>query len=719
MAMTNGVNFIEKHIEKIVLAAAAVFLVVVVLMVASHAKVLLMAAPKLGEPGKSYSPKEVDARLLESSRRLTEIADKAKPTPELPPDPLGEQAADFVDSAAVRDLTGIVWTRSSIPLEGRQIGPEDGDETVDGNKLMLVEAGEKALIDQPKTNAAREVQVLMRTQEEVDAGQPLYKYNEVIAIHGAALFRLGQLHKKWLRDLAGTAVTARLTVAVVEVERRERQAGGEWGAPTLISRITSDAVPLPPLPAYDGKNLQEVRLAIEQLAMLDVQESIVEPPYWDILGRDGSMTSWLINKPRTDVSDLTDVSSLPTTRRPVGRPRQPARTVRPLPPGGRRAEPVDFDIRLRPMQGRLPGGGGPGSPMGTGRPAGRGSGSYDAARRAADAAHAARVQRHAAGRGSAAERQAAERAAGAAEARRMAEARRRSTGGRTPSVRPPITARPRTTVRPTTYRPTGAVEPEVTNQVPTFQQQLDNPAGIVEVWFHDTRLDECVTYSYRVRLVVINPLLGLYGVVGDKADAEKVKLSTAWSAWSDPVTVERPTEFFVAEAGGGGMVPVDVFTMKWGQRVKQNFTIRQGEPIGGKATVKLWKLGEQESVDVEVDFATGAIAVDLAFGKKRPVPNSVIASSTTELLYLDVDGQLRTRTALADRESARYKKLVGEATWLEEGHPASPSGLLARPGATRPDRMSSRTRRDPRATRRPIRPGSRFRDQRDRVGGGR
>ncbi len=250
--------------------------------------------------------------------------------------------------------------------------------------------------------------------------------------------------------------------------------------------------------------------------------------------------------------------------------------------------------------------------------------------------------------------------------------------------------------------------------MPTFQQQLDDPAGIVEVWFHDTKLRECVTYSYRVRLVMINPLFGLFGVVADKTDAAAVTLATAWSVWSEPVTVKRPTEFFVAEAGGGGMVPVDVFTMKWGQRVKQNFTVRQGEPIGGKATVKLWKLGEQELVDVEVDFATGAIAVDLAFGKKRPVPNSVIASSTTELLYLNVDGQLRTRTALADRESERYKKLIGEATWLEEGQPASPSGVLARPGA-RPG-LTSRTKRDTGTLRRTGGSGARTRDQRAQFG---
>ena len=724
MAMTNDVNLIERHIEKIILAAAVLFLVVVVLLVASPAEVRLQAAPQLGEPGESYSPKEVDERLLRMSAELEKITGEAKPTPEVPPDFLAELEAVFAGAGTVPPFR-VVWTPPSVPLEATDKEPDPGGKTVNIRGLMRLAEGDKPLIDQPETNAAREVQVRMRTQEEVDAGQPLYKYNEVIAIHGAALFRLGQLHKKWLKDLADTAVTARLTVAVVEVQRRERQAGGNWSAPTLISRITSDAVPLPALPAYDGKNLQEVRLAIEDLAILDVQESIVEPPYWDILGRDGSKTSWLINKPRTDVSDLMDVSSLPAARTPASGGRRPVRTVGPRTPAGRGLPPGalppgagGFDSGFSSRRGRPaarslppgalpPGAGGIDSRMGTPRTrrtvrTGRTS-SYDAARRESEAAAAARARSHAAGRGTAAQRQAAARAAGAAEARRSVEARRRRIAGRTTSGR---------------YRATGVVEPGVTNQVPTFQQQLDDPAGIVEVWFHDTDLRECVTYSYSVRLVMINPLFGLFGVVGDKADAEEVTLSTEWSAWSEPVPVERPTEFFMAEAGGGGMVPVDVFTMKWGQRVRQNFTVRQGEPIGGKATVKLWKLGEQELVDVEVDFATGAIAVDLAFGKKRPMPNTAIVSSTTELLYLDVDGQLRTRTPLADKESARYKKLIGEATWMEEVQPASVSGVLARPGA-RPDRMSPRTKKDTRTVRRTSGSGSsaRGREQRRQFGG--
>ena len=75
MALTNEASFIERHIEKILLAAAALFLVVVVVLVATPAKVELRAAPKLGEPGKSYGLGEVDERLLKDSERLTERVD--------------------------------------------------------------------------------------------------------------------------------------------------------------------------------------------------------------------------------------------------------------------------------------------------------------------------------------------------------------------------------------------------------------------------------------------------------------------------------------------------------------------------------------------------------------------------------------------------------------------------------------------------------------------
>lgn len=203
--------------------------------------------------------------------------------------------------------------------------------------------------------------------------------------------------------------------------------------------------------------------------------------------------------------------------------------------------------------------------------------------------------------------------------------------------------------------------------MPTIQEQLDNPAGTLEAWFHDTRLAQGMTYSYRFRMVLVNPLLGRFKDVTNEADAKIQTLKTPWSNWSESVAVKRPTEFFmVGSAEQMGTVKVEVFTQRWGQRVSHLFPVRQGEPIGGDVPKELLRLGTGELVSTVVSFKTGAVAVSFDFKKKQRIPGTNIERTTTELLYLDTNGRLRTRTKLADESSQRYNDLLNEVRQAAE-----------------------------------------------------
>lgn len=206
------------------------------------------------------------------------------------------------------------------------------------------------------------------------------------------------------------------------------------------------------------------------------------------------------------------------------------------------------------------------------------------------------------------------------------------------------------------------IDEPVLVSIPTLQEQLDNPAGILEVWFHDAMLKEGMIYSYRLRLVLVSPLLGRFKDVANKDDAMVRTLKTPWSSWSESVKVKHPSEFFlVGSAPQMGTVEVEVFTQRWGQRVSQRFTVGPGEPIGGDEQKDLLRLDSGEITRTTVSFRTGAIAVSFDFKKRQRVPGTdFFRTTTTELLYLDAAGKLRTRTRFADESSPRYKELLNE-----------------------------------------------------------
>jgi hypothetical protein len=203
--------------------------------------------------------------------------------------------------------------------------------------------------------------------------------------------------------------------------------------------------------------------------------------------------------------------------------------------------------------------------------------------------------------------------------------------------------------------PTGA-EPAEVMPVPPFAEQM--ATGRVLVWFHDAGLEPMKTYQYRLRLVMVNPLLARARDAEEPQVARVPTITSDFSPWSEDVSVPQATEMFLT--GGSpsvGQATVTVFTRSLGQWVSERFSVSEGEPIGGVVEVDVTNPATGEVTRQTVDFSTGAVAAKLDFDKR--IPRGGLTKRTNEMIFLDRQGKLGSRVQALDEESARYQQLRG------------------------------------------------------------
>ncbi len=185
------------------------------------------------------------------------------------------------------------------------------------------------------------------------------------------------------------------------------------------------------------------------------------------------------------------------------------------------------------------------------------------------------------------------------------------------------------------------------------------PQGPMPIaFFDDSTMAIGASYRYRVRLVVLNPLLTYDGAVAAEnlAEARKKFITSKPSQWSTPIRLTREVHFFVTGANVmASKMSVTVYARKWGQWVEKKFNVQPGEPIGGVQNVSLVNPLKTERQSVEVDFSTGAIALRLDFKKSLLRPG--FRSTTSEMIYLDEDGKLKSRLKTWDDDSRLRKRL--------------------------------------------------------------
>ena len=187
----------------------------------------------------------------------------------------------------------------------------------------------------------------------------------------------------------------------------------------------------------------------------------------------------------------------------------------------------------------------------------------------------------------------------------------------------------------------------------TLQQQID-AGGDVLVWFHDVSSVSGKEYKYRVRLVLVSPLLSYDAELAKdlKADAKVATVTTDWSPLSDPGSVRKETKFFLTGASDlTGKVRVSVYTQRLGQQANKAFQVTPGQSIGEKVDVPLTHPATGKVEKVTVDFSTGATAVDFDFN--RQIPADRFLRKTAAMVYLDENGDLQTRILDDDKRKER------------------------------------------------------------------
>jgi hypothetical protein len=588
MAKIDKAGFLEQHVEKIVLAAAGIILIVALAYWGAGT-----FPRKIALSGGEYPPDQVAPALQQKLKRFEDKTTEIVPVPTfVSPDFATLYELPYVAMPGRRETP--IGMQKNIPVPGNPpiiTTPKNGGSQV--KLINLAELMQPPAPGAPAVKIARETHLLPPVQA---GGAPTLQ--EFIAGHGAAVYDFKDMQEAWAKTLAGRAIP-RVLFLRVEVERQEIRPGGQLGPITPVDRpafLVAIPNPLvapaetPGTPA--GANSQEAML--QQLVTPEMQTEIVEPSigYPSILGPDGNPSTWMINKLRTDVSDI-NASDVELMQHPAV---PPIRTVTPPanPSGGPSGGPSGVTPRSPFRQ--------PGEMQSRER----GRATYDTP----------------------------------ADEPRTPTPARPPTVVAPPVVAPPVVRPPTVVVTPTPATPPVTPPPAVLPAqvikiaaVPTLRVQLD--AGKMEIWFHDMAgLKDGGTYSYRLRVAMYNPLFGQACAAPDAI--RMLSLVSPWSQWSQPVMVESPTRFFLAGAFPNDYVVVRVETLRNGRRVSQDFKVRRGDPIGGVTKI------EVDKQPVTVDFSTGATAVDLDFQRRLRL-GGMAAGTTIELLYMDAAGKLRSR----------------------------------------------------------------------------
>ncbi len=134
-------------------------------------------------------------------------------------------------------------------------------------------------------------------------------------------------------------------------------------------------------------------------------------------------------------------------------------------------------------------------------------------------------------------------------------------------------------------------------------------------WAHDDTVEPERSYRYRIRLGVYNPIAGTnqlheqYESLGSKAI-----LWSEFSGTTQPVDIPGRLYFFPREIQEATeTVTVQVCRYVLGYWYTKDFTVKHGEVIGSASEYKITEEEEKNKVTVPeiVDYATGAVLVDV------------------------------------------------------------------------------------------------------------
>lgn len=158
--------------------------------------------------------------------------------------------------------------------------------------------------------------------------------------------------------------------------------------------------------------------------------------------------------------------------------------------------------------------------------------------------------------------------------------------------------------------PSGGKSP---GQIAAVKGLFENPA--VRVWWHDISAKPGTTYRYRLAVGLYNPFFGRESRLSESQQdlARSAIVTSEWSAWSEPVRVTLPQQFFAVNGIHNEQIDersasFEVFSFTRGVHRVIAVSCRPGEQIGERRTLPSAEPGGQP---LEVDFFTGATLLDV------------------------------------------------------------------------------------------------------------
>lgn len=99
-------------------------------------------------------------------------------------------------------------------------------------------------------------------------------------------------------------------------------------------------------------------------------------------------------------------------------------------------------------------------------------------------------------------------------------------------------------------------------QIRQASQDAKMGAFLEPMWITDTAVRGSRTYSYRLRVLAMNPYAGVPKALQDPEQAAQVVLASEWSVWSDPITTPPMRALFLTAARDGDR-PVRMELHQW------------------------------------------------------------------------------------------------------------------------------------------------------------
>lgn len=187
-------------------------------------------------------------------------------------------------------------------------------------------------------------------------------------------------------------------------------------------------------------------------------------------------------------------------------------------------------------------------------------------------------------------------------------------------------------------------------------EEVEVPRKILNVWAHDLTVEPGKTYRYRMFVTLLNPLFRITGISEEQMQENMNRIAIgpsmtefAASPWTTPVTLDPAFRYFlVGRSGQGGTLQgrFSVWTIYDGLWRNAEFLERPGDPIGGTQSIST-NFGE-----VQIDMSAGEIVIDLV-GDASKLSGALVASEET--------GALRTIPSINPQLNPELQRLKATA----------------------------------------------------------